>query len=151
MGVIPSRDNIPSAKFIFPPNFATLAKGQAFTIQIAVNHIETGWFTNSQETYVSAPVQVNANGDVMGHSHLVIEALTGFGQTIPTDPKVFKFFKVLGDPASADGVLSTTVTAGLDAGYYRIAVFHSAMNHQPIPAPVAQHGATGDMVYFSVI
>ncbi|KAF9786074.1 hypothetical protein BJ322DRAFT_765437 [Thelephora terrestris] len=150
IGVIPSVDNIPSAKIIFPPNFETLAKNSTFTIKVAVNNLETGWATNSNTTFLSAPVVVNANGDVMGHSHVVAELLTGFGQTTPTNPKLFAFFKRLELPA-VNGVLSTNVTGGLPAGHYRLAVIHSGANHQPIAAPVAQRGAMGDMVYFTVI
>ena len=121
---------MPSAKFIFPPNFEALAKATPFTVQLAISHLQTGWFTNSQETFMSAPVEVNSSGDVIGHSHIVIEKLSGFGQTTPTDPKSFTFFKALNDPA-VNGVLSTVVTNGLPAGYYRIAAFHSGGNHQP--------------------
>lgn len=128
--MIPSVDNIPSAKFIFPPNFAALAKNKMFTIQVAINHLETGWFTNPDTTFMSAPLVVNADGDIMGHSHVVVELLTGFGQTTPTDPKQFVFFKGLNLPA-VNGVLATNVTGGLPAGYYRIAVIHSGANHQP--------------------
>jgi hypothetical protein len=170
--VIPSVDNIPSAKFIFPPNFAALAKNKAFTVQVVINNLETGWFTNPDSTFLSAPLVVNAEGDIMGHSHVVIEQLTGFGQTTPTDPKQFVYFKALNSPA-VNGVLSTNVTGGLPAGYYRIAAIHSGANHQPsacnlcyipgmphgladcraleslVASPVAQRGAMGDMVYVS--
>ena len=121
---------MPSSKFIFPPNFDTLAKGQSFTIQIAIDHLDTGWFTNPDSTYMSSPQVLDSNGDVMGHSHVVVERLTGFGQTTPTDPKNFVYFKGLNDPA-VNGVFSSVVTGGLPAGYYRIAVMHSGMNHQP--------------------
>jgi hypothetical protein len=161
---------MPSAKFIFPPNFEVLAKGRAFTIQLAINHLETGWFTNPDTTYMSAPLAVNSNGDIMGHTHVVVEKLTGFGQTIPTYPKEFVFFKGLNLPV-VNGVLSTNVTGGLPAGYYRIAVLHSGANHQPserylprhriflliaacessVATPVAQRGALGDMVYVSAV
>jgi len=150
IGVIPSVENMPSAKFIFPPNFEALAKSTTFTVRLAISHLQTGWFTNSQNTYMSAPVEVNAFGDVIGHSHIVIEKLTGFAQTTPTDPKNYAFFKALNDPA-VNGVVSTDVTGGLAAGFYRIAAFHSGSNHQPIALPVAMRGAMGDMVYFSVI
>ena len=123
-------NNIPSAKFIFPPNFETLAKNTTFTVQIAINHLETGWFTNPLKNYMSGPQEVNTSGDVIGHSHIVIERLTGFGQTTPTNPMGFVYFKGLNDPAQG-GVLSSNVTGGLAAGYYRIAVIHSGMNHQP--------------------
>ena len=121
---------MPSVKLIFPPNFAALAKDQTFTVQIAINHLETGSFTNVDETYMSAPVEVNSSGDVIGHCHVVIQALTGFGQTTPTDPNQFLFYKAFGDPA-VNGVLSGDVNGGLPAGYYRIAVSPMGMNHQP--------------------
>jgi len=123
---------------------------------------------------MSSPQEVNTSGDVIGHSHLVIEALSGFGQTTPTDPKNFVFFKALNDRA-VDGVLSTVITGGLSAGYYRISTIHTAANHQPstsnrghvpeqrrvllvliaalesvVGLPVAQRGAMGDMVYVSI-
>jgi len=150
IGVIPSADNMPSCKFIFPPNFAVLTKKENFTVQIAINHLQTGWFTNPQKNYMSAPQEVNGDGDVIGHSHIVIQALTGFGQTTPTDPKTFVFFKALNDPA-VNGVLSTVVGGGLPVGYYRIAVINLATNHQSIAVPVAQRGALDDMVYFSAL
>jgi hypothetical protein len=121
---------MPSAKFIFPPNFETLAKNKDFTVQVAISHLETGWFTNPQTTYLSSPQEVNSSGDIMGHSHIVIESITGFGQTTPTNPKNFMFFKGLNDPA-VNGILSTVVSGGLPAGYYRIAAIHSGANHQP--------------------
>jgi len=150
IGIIPSTKNMPSSKFIFPPNFAAVTKNQTFTIQLAISHLETGWFTNSAETFMSAPTEINANGDVMGHSHFVIQKLTGFGQTTPIDPQTFVFFKAVNDPAE-NGVLSTNVTGGLPVGYYRIAAFHSGANHQPIALPVAGRGTMDDMVYFSVL
>jgi len=121
---------MPSAKFIFPPNFAAVTKGETFTVQLAINHLETGWFTNPAETFMSAPTQVNSNGDVIGHSHIVIQQLTGFGQTTPLDTKKFTFFKAM-NSAAVNGVLSIDVTNGLPSGYYRIAAFHAGSNHQP--------------------
>jgi len=152
MGLIPSVDNMPSAKFIFPTNFGTIPSNQSFTVRVAVRHIETGWFTNAMKTYLSSPQVVNAAGDVIGHSHIVIEQLTeGFNQTTPTDPKNPTYFQGLNAPA-VDGVLSWEVPSDkVGPGYYRIAVIHSAANHQPIAVPVARRGALGDMVYFSVV
>jgi len=124
---------MPSAKFIFPTNFGTIPKNQSFTVQVAVSHLETGWFTNAMKTYMSSPQVVNAVGDVIGHSHIVIEQLPGgFNQTTPTDPKNVIYFQGLNAPA-VDGVLSWEVPSISvpPPGYYRIAVVHSAANHQP--------------------
>ncbi|KAI1797520.1 hypothetical protein LXA43DRAFT_968790 [Ganoderma leucocontextum] len=44
MGIIAAVTNMPSAKFVFPKNGATLQANTNFTIAIAVQHLETGWF-----------------------------------------------------------------------------------------------------------
>ena len=121
---------MPSAKFIFPPNFAAVTANETFTVKVAINHLETSWFTNPNTTYMAAPVEVNAGGDVFGHSHIVIDRLTGFDQTTPTDPRFPYLFSPLNNPA-VDGVLSIDIAGGLPAGYYRIATFHTGANHQP--------------------
>jgi hypothetical protein len=49
--------------------------------------------------------------------------------------------------AAKGGVLSTSVAAGLPAGSYRLCSINSAANHQPVLAPIAQHGSLDDCVY----
>ena len=121
---------MPSAKFVYPKNFAVLNQSTPFTIQLAINNFQTGSFTNVVQTYMSAPVELNSAGDPIGHSHIVIQKLTGFDQTTPTDTKTFAFFDTLKKPA-VNGILTSNVAAGLPAGYYGIATFHSGANHQP--------------------
>lgn len=150
MGVIAATTNMPSAKFQFPTNGAVLPANTSFTVQLAVAHIETGSFVNANANYFSAPQQVNAQGDVIGHSHIVIEKLTSMNQTTPTNPGQFAFFKGVNDKA-VNGVLSADVTGGLDEGVYRIASINSAANHQPILVAIAQHGSLDDMVYVSLV
>jgi hypothetical protein len=74
-------------------------------------------------------IQSAINNFPIGHSHIVIQQLTGFDQTTPTDTRTFVFFDTLNDPA-VNGILTSNV-GGLPAGYYRIAAFHSGANHQP--------------------
>ncbi|KAH9856294.1 hypothetical protein C2E23DRAFT_810931 [Lenzites betulinus] len=149
MGVIASTANMPSAKFVNPANGATIPANTNFTVQMAISHLETGHFVNANENYFSAPQVVNSAGDIQGHSHVVIEALTSLDQTAPTDPSKFTFFKGLNDPAQ-NGVLSAEVAGGLPAGVYRIASINSAANHQPVLVAIAQHGSLDDMAYFTV-
>lgn len=148
MGVIAATTNMPSAKFQFPTNGAVLEANTTFTVQLAVSHLATGQFVNADENYFSAPQVVDTNGDIQGHSHIVIEQLTALNQTTPTDPAQFVFFKGLNDVAQ-NGVLSANVTGGLGEGVYRIASINSAANHQPVLVAIAQHGALDDMVYVS--
>nr|VWO97146.1 Non-specific serine/threonine protein kinase (EC [Ganoderma boninense] len=149
MGVIAAQSNMPSAKFVFPKNGQTIAANQDFTIQMAIQHLNTGAFVNPNENFFAAPQTVASNGDITGHSHVVVEALTALDQTSPLDPTKFAFFKGL-NSAAQNGVLSADVAGGLPAGVYRLASINSAANHQPVLVAVAQHGSLDDMVYFTV-
>ena len=148
MGVIAASSNMPSSKFVFPKNGQTIAANQDFTIQMAVSHLNTGFFTNPNENYFAAPQTVNSAGDINGHSHVVVEKLNALDQTTPTNPTQFAFFKGLNDKAQ-NGVLSVAVAGGLPAGVYRLASINSAANHQPALVAIAQHGSLDDMVYVS--
>lgn len=148
IGLIPSVDHMPSCKYLFPKNGGTIPANQAFNAQLNVANFQTGVFTNAQKTYFAAPQTLDDQGLVIGHSHMVIEALTSLGQITPTDPRKFVFFKGV-DGAAVNGVLTVAVTAGVPAGNYRICSINSSSNHQPVIAPVAQHGSLDDCSYFT--
>jgi hypothetical protein len=149
MGIIPSTANMPSAKFQFPTNGGTVPANQNFTIALAIQGMETGHFVNAEQNYFAAPQQTNGQGQVVGHSHVVVEALSSLTQTTPTDPSTFAFFKGLND-AAVNGVLTAVVANGLPAGTYKVSTINTAANHQPILVPIAQHGSLDDVVYFTV-
>lgn len=146
IGAIPSVDNMPSSKFSFPQNFGTLKANTPFTVEMQIKNMQTGFFVNAQENYFAAPQQLNAQGQIQGHSHVVIEQLTSLDQTTPTDPKKFAFFKGL-NAAAVGGKLTADVTNGLPTGFYKLSSINSASNHQPVIAPVAQHGSLDDAIY----
>ncbi|KIJ21349.1 hypothetical protein PAXINDRAFT_64778 [Paxillus involutus ATCC 200175] len=150
MGSIPSTANMPSAKFTNPKNLDTIPANQAFTVSLAIQGMETGFFVNAEENYFSAPQQLNAQGQIQGHSHVVIEALSSLTQTTPTDPTKFAFFKGLNDPAQ-NGILTADVTNGLPEGTYKISTINTSSNHQPVAVPVAQHGSLDDVVYVCLV
>jgi hypothetical protein len=89
MGIIAATNRMPSAKFVFPKNNANLEANTTFTIKIAVRQLHTGYFVNPDNNFLSAPQQVDENGLVLGHSHIVIEKLSALDQTEPTDPEQF--------------------------------------------------------------
>ena len=150
MGIIAATTNMPSSKFVFPKNTDTsIQPNTAFTIQMAIKNIQTGTFVNAQANYYSAPQQVNAQGQIIGHTHVVIEKLTSLDQTTPTDPNVFAFFKGI-NGAAQNGIVTADVTAGLPAGTYKISSINAAANHQPVLVAVAQHGSLDDVAYVSV-
>ncbi|KAJ3986347.1 hypothetical protein F5890DRAFT_1007279 [Lentinula detonsa] len=155
IGTIPSVQNMPSAKFSNPANGATIPADTAFTITMNINNLDTGNFVNANENYFAAPQQLNAQGQIIGHTHFVVEALSDLAQTTPTDPQKFAFFKGV-NTAAVNGAVSvevsatnTTVPSGLPAGAYRLCSINSSSNHQPVIVPIAQHGSLDDCVYFT--
>ncbi|TFY76578.1 hypothetical protein EWM64_g7436 [Hericium alpestre] len=149
MGVIASTSNIPSSKFTNPKNMDNLPANQKFTISMAVSNLQMGNFVNANTNYYSAPQQLNAQGDIIGHTHVVIEKLDSLAQTTPTNPLNFAFFKGV-NTAAVNGAVTADVDSGLPAGTYRLASINAAANHQPVLVAVAQHGTLDDMVYFTV-
>ena len=95
-----------------------------------------------------APCRTNQDGSIIGHTHVVIESLPSLDTTTPLNPQQFAFFKGI-NGAAVNGVVTADVTAGLPAGFYRMATINSAANHQPVLVAVAQHGSLDDMVYVS--
>jgi len=150
IGLIPATTNMPSCKFVFPKNNDVIEENKPFDIKLAVKKLETGNFVNAATNYFAAPQQLNNQGQVIGHSHVVVEKVSSLGQTEPTDPNVFVFFKGVNDKADANGILSATVDKGLPAGTYRLASIIAAAHHQPVIVPVAQRGTLDDAIYFQV-
>jgi len=148
IGLIPSVENMPSAKYLFPKNNSTIPANTGFTAQLNINNLHAGVFTNAQKTYFAAPQTLDAQGLIIGHSHMVIETLTSIDQSTPNDPSKFIFFKGI-DDAGVNNVLSATVTAGVPKGAYRICTINSSSNHQPVIVPIAQHGSLDDCSYFT--
>lgn len=115
-----------------------------------IKNMETGFFVNANENYFAAPQFLNAQGQIQGHSHVVIEQLSAIDQTTTTDPTKFVFFKGLNAKA-VGGKLTADVTNGLPAGAYKLSSINSAANHQPVIVAVAQHGSLDDAVYVSFL
>ncbi|KAH7929354.1 hypothetical protein BV22DRAFT_1057101 [Leucogyrophana mollusca] len=151
MGAIPSTTNMPSAKFVSPANLDVVPANTTFQVTLAIQGIETGFFVNADTNYFAAPQQLDStSGQIQGHSHIVIEALSSLSQTTPTDPTKFAFFLGLNSKADGKGQLYANVTGGLPEGAYKMSTINTAMNHQPVLVPIAQHGSLDDAIYFTV-
>ncbi|KAJ7728546.1 hypothetical protein B0H16DRAFT_1427991 [Mycena metata] len=152
IGLIPSFEKMPSSKFVNPKNLATIPANTNFTIQMVLNNIDAGHFTNAQKNYYAAPQQLNADGVIIGHTHVVIESLPALDTITSTDPRKFVFFKGI-NTGLENGQVSTPVGSaskpGVPAGFYRLCSQNAAMNHQPVIVPIAQHGNLDDCVYFT--
>jgi hypothetical protein len=95
---------MPSGKISNPKNGATIAANTAFNIEVTVRNFATGQFVNAQANYFAAPQTLNGAGQILGHSHVVMELLTSLDQATPTDPKKFAFFKVSGHSFPANRI-----------------------------------------------
>jgi hypothetical protein len=150
IGAIPSIQNMPASKFVSPKNGDVLTGGKKpFQIVLAIARMQTGNFVNAQANYFAAPQQLNGQGQIIGHTHVVVELLSSLDSTAVPDPNVFVFFKGV-NGAAVNGQVTADVTDGLDPGAYRLCSINAAANHQPVIVPVAQHGNIDDCVYFTV-
>lgn len=147
MGFVASANNIPSCKYVTPKNLDTIKSNTDFTMKVAVKNMELGTFTNPETTYFAAPQQVGKSGNIIGHTHLVIEPVGSLSSTDLTDPTKFAFFKGVDNPAGNDGTVSVPVPGGLPPGVYRFGTITTAANHAPVNVAVAQHGTVEDAVY----
>jgi len=150
IGQIPASSKIPSTKFQDPINMSTIPANTAFNVTMAVKNIQIGVFTNAQKTYYANPQFLNAAGEVVGHTHLVIEQIPSITSTAVTDPQTFSFFKGVDDAADGNGNVVVPVAAGLPAGTYRFGTIMSSATHQPVIASIAQHGLIDDVIYVTV-
>jgi hypothetical protein len=125
----------------------TIAAKQTFTISLATKGIQLGTFTNAQKTYFGNPQKLNAQGQIIGHTHIVVEAIDSLTTTAVSDPQKFVFFKGINGGQDANGLVSADVTGGLAAGAYRMCTIVSSQTHQPAIVPIAQHGSLDDCVY----
>ncbi|KAJ7114668.1 hypothetical protein C8R43DRAFT_902923, partial [Mycena crocata] len=149
MGLIPSSDRMPSSKFIFPVNFATIAAETGFDLRMALDNMNGGTITNVNNTYLAAPQLLDTRGLIIGHVKFVIESLTSMNQTGPTDPQKFVLFRS-GFGLAGKGVLSTSIQTGVPAGFYRVCSIISAANHQPAFVPIHLRGTINDCSYASI-
>jgi hypothetical protein len=150
MGRIAAANRAPSSKMVFPKNLDVVPENQAFQIRMKIRNLAAGNFVNAQTNYFAAPQQVNGDGIIIAHSHVVVEQIASLFDTEPTNPQDFDFFKGLNAAANAQQELTADVTKGLPAGTYRLCSINTAANHQPVLVGVAQHGSFDDCSYFIV-
>jgi len=150
MGVVAPSTNMPSSKFVHPKNLGAIKANTTFEIKMGLKHLEAGHFVNPDSNYFAAPQQLNAQEDIIGHTHFVIERLSSITSTAVSDPSKFAFFKGVNTAADAKGHVAVNVTNGLPEGIYKLSSINSSANHAPVVVAIAQHGSLDDQVYFFV-
>ncbi|KAK0386809.1 hypothetical protein NLU13_6645 [Sarocladium strictum] len=151
MGQIPSTGNMVSTIIVNPKDGDTIQANQDMTIEVKINNIAAGTFTNPANTYYAAPQGLDGRGNIIGHCHVTVQD-TG-ADTNPTEPldaTQFAFFKGINTPPNGQGLLTAAVDGGLPEGNYRLCTITAAANHQPVLMPVAQRGGQDDCVRFQV-
>jgi hypothetical protein len=168
IGQIPSVSNMPSSKYReyssqtclrikfirrteSPKNLDVIASGQTFTISLQTKGIQLGTFTNAQKTYFANPQKLNAQGQIIGHTHVVMEAIDSLTTTTVTDPTKFFFFKGVNTAQDAQGNVAVDVTGGVTPGAYRMCTIVSSATHQPAIVAIAQHGSLDDCIYVRLV
>lgn len=150
MGAIPSISNMVSTIITNPSSGGVLAPNQDFDVTLQMSGLETGSFTDAATTYYAAPQTLNAQGQIIGHTHVTIQDMNGtLNPQQPLPAQNFVFFKGIND-AAVNGQLKATVTGGLPVGSYRVCTMSSASNHQSVLMPIAQRGAQDDCTKFTV-
>jgi hypothetical protein len=151
MGKIPATNKMVSTVITNPKNLDTITEKQTFNVAVSIANMALGSFTNAQETYYSAPQDLDGGGNIIGHTHVTIQDVgNSLNPTKPLDATQFAFFKGINDAGDGNGDLTAEVTGGLPAGNYRVCTMSGASNHQPVLMPVAQRGAQDDCRYFTV-
>ncbi|CAG8601422.1 16413_t:CDS:1 [Cetraspora pellucida] len=154
-GQIPANELMISTLIIKPKDGSTVPANQNFTLSIKIVNLQTGYFSDTDGEYYTIPQELNEEGIVKGHCHVVIQKLTydNDGEIVP-NPNIFAFFKGLNEPANDQGILETEVGSalepGLPSGKYRICTMVSSYTHQPVIMPVAQRGSQDDCIRFIV-
>ncbi|KAH6915861.1 hypothetical protein BKA70DRAFT_472013 [Coprinopsis sp. MPI-PUGE-AT-0042] len=151
LGMIVPNAARPSSKFIFPTFGTTWPANQPLVVAVFVENFEGGFRTNSATNYMAAPQQLTEENLVRGYVGIVFEQMSSFTQTNPTNPNEFTLFQALTVRDTRVGGWSTIVESGLPEGIYRVTSFLRAENHQPVLVASSAGGASGDIIYFSVV
>lgn len=151
MGKIPASTNMISAMILNPQAGKTVTAGTTFNISVQTTHLNAGNFVNPTTNYYTAPQDLDANGDIIGHCHVTVQDIGSLDSTTPPDPTRFAFFKGIDDAGNGQGLLQAVVSGGLPVGVYRVCTIIAAQNHQPVAMPVAQRGAQDDCTKFEVV
>uniref|UniRef100_A0A1D1XS10 High affinity nitrate transporter 2.6 n=1 Tax=Anthurium amnicola TaxID=1678845 RepID=A0A1D1XS10_9ARAE len=150
-GIIPSSDKMTSSFIISPENESVLIPNTAFNVEVVINNLATGAFSDPKNQYYTEPQTVDGSGIVKGHSHVTIQKIDGLN---PPNAKNFEFFEGLNQKAAAGHLVTKVIDKngkpGLPAGKYRICAMSSSFTHQPLLMPIAKRGAQDDCIRITV-
>lgn len=123
MGLLPSKDHLPSVLITQPAKGSTVQANTTFALKLSVGNLQSGVFTSPTTNFQAAPQQLDATGNIIGHYHVMIEELDALNSVVPMDSTKFAYFSVISDVAS-NGTIVTSITSGLPEGFYRAVGVH---------------------------
>ncbi|RHZ75379.1 hypothetical protein Glove_214g39 [Diversispora epigaea] len=150
LGELPSADKMVTCILTNPANGAQLKANTAFNVEMVIKNIQTGAFSDPAKEYYITGQTLNANGFIIGHTHVTIQQIDSPQTNNPPDPAVFAFFKGADQAADGQGKLTIPVDNGLPPGNYRICTLSSSLTHQSVIMPVAQRGSQDDCIRMKV-
>jgi hypothetical protein len=150
-GDIPSSAKMASTLIVSPENEAVLLANTPFSVDVAIDNLETGFFSDPEKEYNIFPQSLTGQGVIKGHSHVTIQKIDN---SSPPDSEKFEFFKGLNEQ-SHRGHLTVDVvredgTPGLPAGRFRICTMSSSFSHQPLVMPIAKRGKKFTSIYLFI-
>ncbi|KAH9811606.1 hypothetical protein DFH28DRAFT_432672 [Melampsora americana] len=134
LGSIPSKDRMPSVRFVAPVNFQRVEANQPIEVRMSVRNLIAGSVSNPANTYYSAPQQLGPNGFIIGHIHMIADKIQPGVQQAPDISQKPAFFKPVDAQADANGII-TFVMDPLPDGEYRLTTITSSTNHAPVIVP----------------
>lgn len=78
---------------------------------------------------------------------MVIEAIDSLSSTQVSDPSIFAFFAPVTSAQDDNGIVTTSVSAGLPDGFYKMTSMLTTSNYMPVAVATHQHQPTGDAIY----
>ncbi|BBN09137.1 hypothetical protein MPTK1_4g17450 [Marchantia polymorpha subsp. ruderalis] len=148
LGEIPSRDHMTSTLILEPQSGATIPARTAFQVIVKMMNLDTGFFSDPETQYYTSSQQLNKDGLIKGHAHIVVQKLRG--RDLVPSATDFDFFKGLNTAADGDERLFASVDEGLSPGKYRLCSTAASFSHNSLVLPVAQRGPQDDCIRFTV-
>jgi hypothetical protein len=141
-----------STLIVQPANGATLSSDQDIVVEIDIQNMDLGFFSDSGIQYLqyyTSGQQLNGQGIIQGHQHITVQNLNGGNAALDANGPAF--FKEVNDELNGGNTLSATIPAGeLGSGEFRICSITGTFTHQPVLMPVAQRGSQDDCIRITI-
>jgi hypothetical protein len=148
-GQIPAVNKMTSTLIVEPKNGAEIPAKEPINIRVRTVNMQLGSFNNPDKEYYLEPQELNKDGIIIGHQHVVVQEIKDANN--PLNAAQFEFFQGLDQPPNGNNDLTAALKDGLNAGEFRMCTITGASGHQPVIMPVAKRGSQDDCIRFTVV